>query len=469
MIMRHRILYIIIGIFVAFSLFLVAPCNTPMPGSDWTRQFRISTNPIIFNPHPFAGGYRVLGVSDSSKSVYITGNYSYGDLDPGWGVNLQMPGTGSYLFLVGYDGVFGWSKSLLGIVINRVHPDSSGNVFLLGNVAYPVAIPSESSSKDRLDILQGDATCLIKLNLSGAVLWTCTWDSLITQDFNIASDGSIFVYGIINQVGDADPGPGIFNIYGNFQNFILKLNSEGDFLWALTLESAIKYIYDVALTTDGSAYIIGEAQTWLSSAPGVSTPTRVSDDYWSLIKVSDEGSINWSRCWGGPFGTNHGAYIDVDPDGNAYVAGDFFMQTVLDPISNVETTSQGLFDVFISKYNPQGDLLWLRTYGGRLDDSPGDLFINQGELKIYGYFESTPDFDPGPSVCLGDLPDSNKEIYGNYISCFDLDGNFLWVNTSIPDLYDLAFDSSGSLYIAGGGLNSVSISKFSNIGAQQVK
>ena len=53
-------------------------------------------------------------------------------------------------------------------------------------------------------------------------------------------------------------------------------------------------------------------------------------------------------------------------------------------------------DLFISKFDTDGDYLWAVTMGGPGKDDPYGIETDSaGNVLINGYFESTADFDPG--------------------------------------------------------------------------
>ena len=61
----------------------------------------------------------------------------------------------------------------------------------------------------------------------------------------------------------------------------------------------------------------------------------------------------------------------------------------------------------------------MRTWGALSGEQLA--FNSTGEVIVYGIFTGKCDFDPGPGESI------LTAMLSDYINCFDLDGNFKWV------------------------------------------
>jgi RHS repeat-associated protein len=134
-------------------------------------------------------------------------------------------------------------------------------------------------------------------------------------------------------------------------------------------------------------------------------------------------SLNWMNTWGGS-SPGVGNAVATDSTGNSYVAG------------STSSFGAGGQDVLLIKYDPNGNLLWARTWGGPSnDDANGVLLGSDGSVYVVGGTES---FGAG--------------WYDVLILKFDNSGNLIWAYTwggaSFDVGYDLSFDQSGNLVIA---------------------
>ena len=117
-------------------------------------------------------------------------------------------------------------------------------------------------------------------------------------------------------------------------------------------------------------------------------------------------------------GDEESASTAVDASGNVYTAGYFQGIVDFDPGAGVTNlTSAGGYDVFISKLNSTGDLVWAKSFGGTGTDFGYEIAVdNSGNVYTTGSFQETVDFDPGAGVA-------------NLVSAGGWDGFILKVNS----------------------------------------
>ncbi len=190
--------------------------------------------------------------TDANGNVYITGNFEATvDFDPGAGsFNLTSNGGSFYsdIFIEKLDanGNFLWAKQIGGIGNDygwSIATDDSGNVYTTGrfkgqNVDFdPGAgiFNLSSGGGSSYDIF------IEKLSSNGSFVWAKqmggTADDMglsITMDLF----GNIFTTGSFQGIVDFDPDTGIFNLNstGSEDIFIQKLDANGNFLWANSIQ-----------------------------------------------------------------------------------------------------------------------------------------------------------------------------------------------------------------------------------------
>ena len=168
--------------------------------------------------------------------------------------------------------------------------------------------------------------------------------------------------------------------------------------------------------------------------------------------------LGWARTWGGTY-IDYGHGVAIDESGNAYITGQFRNTVDFDPGPGVDehTTNDAndSGDIFLSKFDPNGDLQWACTWGGSVwDTSYGVAIDGSGNVYVTGYYRDTVDFDPGPGV---DEHTSNGHYA--FLSKFDSTGVFQWARTwggsGHVFSYDVAIDGSDNAYITGNFIDSV--------------
>lgn len=154
------------------------------------------------------------------------------------------------------------------------------------------------------------------------------------------------------------------------------------------------------------------------------------------------GALLWSKSLsGGFFYTSYLAA--VDRDGNLILPGNFsadidFGGGTMKPV--------GMDDIYLSKFDPQGELLWSKSFGGSGNDYPGDVAVNyDGSIILVGSFEEVIDFGGEPMQTAGG-PDI-------FVAKFDADGNHLWSkqygDAESQYANEVAIDGDGYLVVAG--------------------
>lgn len=175
--------------------------------------------------------------------------------------------------------------------------------------------------------------------------------------------------------------------------------------------------------------------------------------------IDGQPSLDWAIGMGNSGLDAHNSYDNItssviDSEGNIYVTG-YFMGTVdFNPSGNVNNlTSAGGNDIFLAKYDPNGNNIYAKSIGGTGQDEGIAIALDETENPvIVGNFEETVDFDPGSGThnitCIG----------GRYvfIAKFSTNGDFVFAKSISraysPDTpYDLAIavDNDGDIYIAG--------------------
>jgi hypothetical protein len=148
---------------------------------------------------------------------------------------------------------------------------------------------------------------------------------------------------------------------------------------------------------------------------------------------------------------DYGFQLAVGASGNVYLAGAFKGTADFDPGNGTyDLTSEGNYDIFISKLDEAGNFLWAKQIGGTLVDYVDAMTID-AEENIYttGYFQGTADFNPGSGT-------ANLSSAGNgdiFISKLDDSGNFIWakgIGGTANDIgVGIGLDAEGNIYTTG--------------------
>lgn len=360
--------------------------------------------------------------TDPQGNVYSVGLFNTpADFDPGPGVFMMTP-QGPFdeaIFITKLDanGNFLWAGQLpLNIEgLIEMEVDKYGNVYVTSRLRDPADMDPGPGVHIIEPVAAIDAFVL-KLNTNGGFVWVkqfsgASWDTHVSGTaIGVDEEGNVLICGDFGGTIDFDPGPGVFHMTGSGSpGFVVKLTADGDFMWAGKFSGGAIAIRDVKPDLQGNVYATGYFGGSPDFDPG-SGEFRMSsniDNSAFVCKLDKDGNFEWAIRPG-----DHNACysIDIDEQGNLYVAGDFSGTQDFDPGPNeYHLTGNG---GFILKLSSAGNLIWARKVenmsSGILYDVVAD---NAGNVYAIGdfYVANGPNpFTPGPTIVR-----------------FDEDGNFI--------------------------------------------
>ena len=163
--------------------------------------------------------------------------------------------------------------------------------------------------------------------------------------------------------------------------------------------------------------------------------------FFTFLIPSVFAQVNWVKRAGGA-NTDLANGLWASPQKNLYVTGSFSLQA---KFHKTEITGKGGGDVYVAAYNPDGIPLWIKSYGGKLDDFATAITGDpEGNLYITGVFTDTAQFEKETLITKG------ADVFVAKISP---KGNLIWVNkletsgTALPQA--IAVTDQGGVYIGG--------------------
>ncbi|PKN44389.1 MAG: hypothetical protein CVU59_11740 [Deltaproteobacteria bacterium HGW-Deltaproteobacteria-17] len=208
---------------------------------------------------------------------------------------------------------------------------------------------------------------VVKLDSAGNTTWTRQWGNANVNSCNaIATDsaGNILVAGYTEGPTDG------LSAIGSYDLYVAKLYPDSSLAWSVqTGTSSTDSAQGVAVDSPGNLYVAGYANGALDGNPYLGASDCV------LIKYNTYGTRQWTRQWGST-GSETAMSVAVDGSGNVYVTGD--------TSGAMDGGNLGGTDVFLTKYNSDGTLLWTRQWGsagseysyGVKTDGTGNVFVS---------------------------------------------------------------------------------------------
>jgi hypothetical protein len=347
-------------------------------------------------------------------------------------------------------------------VVDQVVVDREGKMYLVGRFKGTVDFDpgpgvDEHASNGNLD------SYIAKFDLSGNFLWARTWGGPESDNNpSIALDGvgGVYLGGNFRGSMDFDPGATVAQGVSNGETdlFLSKFDTEGNFKWVRTW-GGDSYEFDggVAADDSGNVYVGGVFKVTVDFDPGPAVTTASPEGRWletCLSKFNSSGDFQWVRAWGGAFMGDMCYDVCVARDGNVYVAGNFSGTADFDPGDGIDQhTSNGLWDMFLSKFDSGGTFQWARTWGGLYDDFGGYIAVdNFGSVFVSGACSTIGRNFDAPGVGNGiDQPGSRGASHMS-LARFDSSGDLWWAREwgglGIQFCNDLVIDASGGIYVS---------------------
>lgn len=383
---------------------LVCPSHAQLPAFKWAKSFEKMTY--------YASGNngRTIGVDDAGN-VYSAGRFEYTmDMDPGPGV-----------FLLTATGQFN-----TGFYISKL--DSSGN-FVWGK-----QIPA---------LLEFSAL-----------------------ELKVDNQGNIYIATDTRSTADLDPGPGVFTFTptGFRDVIIVKLNSNGDFVWGKQIggpgDTGPQFNM-IELDQNNNVLVAGQFNNTVDFDPGPAVNNLTSSAHFQsfVVKLDNNGNFIWAKQFGnGPIVYSGSQIYDMKCDGagNIIITGRFYITCDFDPgvgVHNVSSSPGSIGDGFICKLDADFNFIWVKTLGqvggyNVLLQPLGIDIDGSGNIITTGYFIGNFDFDPGTGTQF-----YNSARYDCYILKLNSAGTLIWakiISGSEEDNgHDVVLDAQNNVYILG--------------------
>lgn len=170
----------------------------------------------------------------------------------------------------------------------------------------------------------------------------------------------------------------------------------------------------------------------------------------ATVSFSQGGEWTWSNFIGG-YDNEQSGKVKYDQQGNSYVTGSFSSSTLNIGGITLQNGFPGFSDIFLAKYNPEGNVLWAISFGGNKNENNSLIEVDgNGNIYLTGSFQS-------PSIMLGETQVVNYSagpiFYDVFISKLNENGDFIWSKSAGGEMSDhsmgLHVDAYGSVYFSG--------------------
>lgn len=371
---------------------------------------------------------------------------------------------------------FQWAKSVGSTnidIANAVCTDASGNIYTTGKFTGTVDFDSGSGVVNLSSASSTSPDAFItKSDSNGNLIWAKkiggTSDD-IGNAIKTDANGNVFVVGNFAYVCDFDPSTsGTYSLgqtYLTNQSFILKLDTNGNFVWAniveatnptpqYTTSSTTNAGRQLAIDSSGDVIVTGNFKG-STVFGGTTTLNGIVNDIY-ILKYTNAGVFSWVKQIGGTQADFPGG-LDTDTAGNIYILGYFNSNGIdVDPgagtVIFAAAGGNATNDTFLLKLDSSGNYVWSKktSEGNSKDEFGRDLKVMGTDVYVAGNFSTNTDFDPSTTATNYINTTGSSD---NFISKYDTSGNYYWTKTfggtGSDFISSIAFDSQNNLYATG--------------------
>lgn len=235
-----------------------------------------------------------------------------------------------------------------------------------------------------------------------------------------------------------------------YMYFLIKQDSSGNIQSVMpSVPNGQKIIFDAS----GNTYHVGNfaGTLVLGNITLTGTDSAVSNMF--IAKADSNGNYIWAKkaeALGDPTYMLSPDDFLLDQEGNIYISGGLQGGTAV--FDNLSFTASDISNVFLVKYDNNGNAIWLRNGVGK--SYSGNITCDsQNNICMLGSFRS-------PTIMFGDVVLQNMCNTSAYIVKYDPAGNVIWakkyggtgtgINSSRTHPHNIAIDDMDNIYAVGG-------------------
>jgi RHS repeat-associated protein len=390
---------------------------------------------------------------DNSENVYLTG-YVQGTATFG---SLSATSAGGVdIFVIKYtsSGTETWLK-LAGGTLNDsglgIGVSSNGNVNISGYYQGTATFGSLGS----LTSAGGQDIFVLQYNSSGTPLWVHSVGSTSTDlgnDLVVDANNNIYVTGYFT--GTVTFGSlSSLTSAGGQDIFVAKYNDAGTALFSLKAGgTSDDQGDDIIVDVSNRIFIAGTYQGTATFGSTNKTSAGNLDVYFASLTVTDLAQPNWKWVNSGGGSSWDQVYLHsvaTDSLGNNYYTGFFTGSATIAGTSLTATGGSSDQDIFVAKYDKDGNGLWAASVGGTGNDIGRGIGLDNS-LNIYvtGYYYSSSITFNGTTV-----NNAGGGVRDVVVLKYNANGTANWIkgfgSTGDDAACDIAVTTAGNCYFSG--------------------
>jgi hypothetical protein len=225
--------------------------------------------------------------------------------------------------------------------------------------------------------------------------------------------------------------------------FLAKYGNKGEVRWVKRFGAQGRdFAFDIVnADKDGNSIITGLFSNQVNFDKVTLTSVGSGDMF--TAKIDPSGKVIWAKQAGGS-NMDGGNEVVTDSSGNALVITNTYGTVT---VGDVVLNHQGKQDIFIVKYDPNGNFLWTKQIAGPdTEQGRGIGADKQGNVLTTGEFTDTLSFG-------SKKVESSSNLRDIFLAKYDSSGNLLWAKSFGSAGEDsgrgIGADAAGNIYFSG--------------------
>ncbi|MDB6124690.1 MAG: hypothetical protein JWQ71_3683 [Pedosphaera sp.] len=341
-----------------------------------------------------------LGLAvDSLGNSYVAGSFSGTNIFSGTN-GISNDGRAYGAFIAKYDssGKPLWARRSEGENSDfglSVGVDPSGNCFFAGifrSRRVTFGSFTLTNSQPVTNNYDRGMMFLAKFDSSGNVLWARQAGPICDAYWKLAM--AVDSRGCPHLVGSLKKGAAfgdiqLTNSSAGLNVFVAKYDGSGKVLWAKAGEGKSDgAAMGVAVDASENSYVTGYFISTNLSIGGITLSNSNFGPPFSqrmfIAKYNAMGNVVWAKQDNGD-GQNPSSGIAVDGQGNSYITGALRSDKAIFGDIVLERREFGLIPGYVAKYDSAGQVLWVKSFGGALEEEGQAIAVdNFGTLYLAG-------------------------------------------------------------------------------------
>lgn len=356
---------------------------------DWVLQCGGIGSQIIHKIDIINFNYSVI-VGSFSESLNI-GDYNF----------TSTGKQDGFISKINENGTPSWVKIIKGLednVSNFILSDEQNNIYVSGYFKGQLIFDGDTLQNESVN---NYSSFVIKLNSNGEKIWIkkmggLQYSNVFIYGMENAADESIFMAGSLLGFPTFDIGDTL-EIGNKSNGFLAKMNENGNFNWVKPTGEFSGQFSNIAIDGDENIYITANFGYNSTHSAVLDTITIFSSGNFDDIvvaKFDKNANIQWAKVGGSFNFQDQPLDIEVKNNGDTYIGGWFGGDKLIWQTDTLFSFGGG--DIFLVKFNTEGDLIWLKQAGGNPSDDVDeitDIDLQNEDIFCVGNFTNSCYFD----------------------------------------------------------------------------